>query len=150
MHSLKMQFLCWMNKKSFNWNRLHIYNKWYLRQKSIIHRHLIRLMVSDQHAFQHFRTNRCHPLTPHFYKLEEETWLFSNLIWFLKFCYIIEVAIGLNRSDRKKISFQQKRQEMAKRKFHALADSISRVQIVISWVNWLLYRFHLSRYVLAK
>lgn len=76
--------------------------------------------------------NRCHPLTPHFYKLEEETWLFSNLNWFLKFYYITEVAIGLNTSDRKKISFKQKRQQMAKKNFHALANSIFRVQIVIS------------------
>lgn len=145
-----MQFLCWMKKKSFNWNRLHIYNKWYLRQKSIIHRHLIRLMVSDQHVFQRFGTNRCHLLAPHFYKFEEETWLFSNLNWFLKFCYVIEVAFGLNTSDRKKTFFQQKRQEMAKKKFHALANSISRVQIAISRVNWLSRRFHLSRYILAK
>lgn len=135
---------------SFNWNRLHIYNKRYLRQKGIIHRHLIRLMVSDQYVFQHCRNNRCHPLTYRFYKLEEETWLFSNLNWFLKFYCIIEVTIGLNTPDRKKISFQQKRQQMAKKKFHALAKSISRVQIAISWLSWLLYRFHLSRYILAK
>lgn len=89
-------------------------------------------------------------LTPHFCKLEEETWLFSNLKWFLKFYYIIQVAIGLNTSDRKKISFQKKRQQMAKKKFHALASSVSRVQIVISWVNWLLHRFHLNRNILAK
>lgn len=100
--------------------------------------------------FQCFGTNRCHPLAPHFYKLEEETWLFSNLNWFLKFCYVIEVAFGLNTSDRKKTSFQQKRQEMAKKNFHALANSISRVQTVISRVNWLSCRFHLSRYILAK
>lgn len=92
-------------------------------------------MVSGQYVFQHFRTNRCHPLTPHFCKLEEETWLFSNLKWFLKFYCIIQVAIGLNTSNGKKTSFQQKRQQIAKKKLHALASSISRVQIVISRVN---------------
>lgn len=65
-------------------------------------------------------------------KLEEETWLFSNPSWFLKFYYIIEVAIELNTSDRKKISFQQKRLQIAKKKSNALANSVSRAQLVIS------------------
>lgn len=68
-------------------------------------------------------------------KLEEETWLFcffSNPSWFLKFYYITEVAIELNTSDRKKISFQQKRPQIAKKKFNALANSVSRAQLVIS------------------
>lgn len=65
-------------------------------------------------------------------KLEEETWLFSNPSWFLEFYYIIEVAIELNTSDRKKISFQQKRLQIAKKKFNALANSVSRAQLVIS------------------
>lgn len=65
-------------------------------------------------------------------KLEEETWLFSNPSWFLKFYYIIEVAIELNTSDRTKISFQQKRLQIAKKKSNALANSVSRAQLVIS------------------
>lgn len=74
-------------------------------------------------------------------KLEELTWLFwffvclfffPNPIWFVKFYYIIEVAIELNESDMKKISFQQKRLQIAKRKFNVLANSVPRDQLVIS------------------